>query len=56
MCVIYFCKICSWKGSEDELEQDKVDTCFGDDCIAMCPVCGSYEVAKLDAENTARPG
>ena len=44
----YTCKNCGWQGSLDELEYDKVDTCFGDDEIEMCPKCGSYEIKSDD--------
>jgi len=40
----YVCKKCGWKGFEEELEYDDVETCSGNDKIEMCPECGSYEV------------
>ncbi len=40
----YKCKRCDWKGTEDDLDSDLVDTCMGDEPIYICPKCGSYEV------------
>ena len=51
---IYRCKKCDWKGKQNQLELDVVETCFGNDDIEMCPKCGSYDVKKIkscDAEN-----
>ncbi len=41
---IYYCKKCGWKGPEEKLNYDGVETCFGDDQIEICPKCGSIEV------------
>lgn len=38
------CKNCDWSGLRDQLDSDKIDTCLGNDTIAMCPSCGSYEI------------
>lgn len=32
---MYQCKDCNWKGSEEELDWDSVETCFGDDKVEM---------------------
>lgn len=41
---MYQCKKCGWEGKESELEYDSVDTCFGEDKVEMCPICGDMEV------------
>ena len=48
----YRCKKCDWKGTEQELESELVDTCMGDEPISLCPKCGSYEVViTIDEED-----
>ena len=44
----YLCKNCYLQGLLSELEYDRVDTCFGDYEIEMCPNSGSYEVKSDD--------
>ena len=42
--ISYICKQCNWQGFEKALDKDKVETCFGDDTIEICPECGSPNV------------
>lgn len=41
---IYKCTACNWKGAEEELDIEKVESCAGDDEVEICPVCGSMNV------------
>lgn len=43
----YYCKQCNWTGLEENLDEDKVETCFGDDSIEICPICGSTNVFPI---------
>lgn len=45
---LYKCKQCEWIGPQNQLESDIVETCFGNDQIATCPICGSYDVVELE--------
>lgn len=42
----YECKDCHWKGAEEELDYDEVESCFGNDKLEICPVCGSMNVVQ----------
>ena len=44
--IIYICNECGWKGVEEELELDNVESCMGDDKIEICPVCGSMNIVQ----------
>jgi predicted RNA-binding Zn-ribbon protein involved in translation (DUF1610 family) len=41
------CKACGWQGSRNELEDEKVESCMGDDTIEACPECGSMNVFQV---------
>lgn len=43
----FLCKACNWKGTRDELENEKVESCMGDDNIELCPKCGSMNVYQV---------
>ncbi len=43
----YQCNTCNWSGSEEELDFDATETCFGDDKIEVCPKCGSMDIHRI---------
>jgi len=43
---IYECKDCHWSGMEEELENDSVESCLGEDSIEVCPKCGSMNLVR----------
>jgi hypothetical protein len=44
MIINYLCKNCEWTGSENEIEYETIEGCFGDDKLEICPRCGSEKV------------
>lgn len=43
---LYKCNECNWIGPEEELDYDEVESCFGNDKLEICPVCGSMNVVQ----------
>ena len=45
------CKACGWVGSSEEVDEEVVETCFGDDITEVCPECGSQELMPVATKN-----
>lgn len=44
------CRNCNWQGSAQELDNEPVESCMGDDTIEVCPRCGSYDFVSVSTE------
>lgn len=44
---LFYCNECEWKGRENELEYDNIESCMGDDKVEVCPSCGSMNINRI---------